>query len=363
MRQSFPMTRRKLLREATTLSLAAALAPHVAWGAVAGRIKVGQIGTAHAHASGKFSTARKHADVFEVVGLVEPDERRRESLKSHKDYGAVPLATEEQLLNTPGLAAVFVETRVKDLVPTALRVAAAGFHIHLDKPAGDSLPAFRDLLAKMAAAKKTLQMGYMFRGNPAFAFTWNAIRQGWLGEIFEVNAVMGKVIGAAERKELAQFSGGMMFELGCHIIDAAVITLGKPKSVTPFLQQTRPAEDDLADNTLAVLGYDRATATIRSAGIDGAGGARRQFSVSGDKGAIHIQPLEPPSLTLTLDRAAGEFKKGLQAVPLPTMAGRYDEQLLTFAKIIRGERGLDYTPEHDLAVEETILRACGMPII
>jgi predicted dehydrogenase len=353
------MTRRKLLRDTTTLSLAAALSPHLAWAATPGRIKVGQIGTAHAHASGKFSTVRKYPDVFDLVGLVEPDDRRRASAQSNKAYANTTFLTEDQLLNTPGLQAILIETAVKDLVPTASR--CANFHLHLDKPAGDNLPAFRDLLSKISAAKKILQMGYVFRGNPAFQFTFNAVRQGWLGNVFEINGVIGKVISnPAERKDLAQFPGGMTFELACHLLDATLAILGKPKDVHPFLQKT--GADDLADNCLAVLEWDKALATIRSAATDAAGAPRRQFSVAGTNGSLHIQPLEPPSLSLTLDRATGDFKKGSQPITLPNMPGRYDDQLLTFAKIIRGEQPLDYTPDHDLAVQETILRASGMPL-
>ena len=43
------------------------------------------------------------------------------------------------------------------------------------------------------------------------------------------------------------------------------------------------------------------------------------------------------------------------------MPGRYDDQLADFARIIRGEMALDYGPEHDLAVHETLLKASGMP--
>ena len=42
-----------------------------------GRIKIGQIGTTHSHASGKIETIRKLDDIFELVGIVEPDPERR----------------------------------------------------------------------------------------------------------------------------------------------------------------------------------------------------------------------------------------------------------------------------------------------
>ena len=44
------------------------------------------------------------------------------------------------------------------------------------------------------------------------------------------------------------------------------------------------------------------------------------------------------------------------------LGGRYDGDFADLAKIIRGEKKPSFTPEHDLAVEETLLLACGLPI-
>jgi hypothetical protein len=45
------------------------------------------------------------------------------------------------------------------------------------------------------------------------------------------------------------------------------------------------------------------------------------------------------------------------------MPGRYDEQLIELARIIRGEKESEYGPEHDLAVQEAVLKASGAPSI
>jgi hypothetical protein len=69
--------------------------------------------------------------------------------------------------------------------------------------------------------------------------------------------------------------------------------------------------------------------------------------------------LEPPKLLLALDRPIGRYKKGYQEVGLPRMPGRYDDQLIELARIIRGERESEYPPGHDLAVQEAVLKASG----
>src|SRR4051794_4265986 len=76
------------------------------------KIRIGQIGTKHAHAAGKMDTMRKSED-YEVVGIVEPDAEWRAKAEKSATYQGVPWMTEEQLLNTAGLQAVAVETGVK----------------------------------------------------------------------------------------------------------------------------------------------------------------------------------------------------------------------------------------------------------
>jgi len=324
------------------------------------RIRIGQIGTAHAHAKGKIKTLRKLRSDFEVVGIVEADPQLRRAMQNRSEYRGLPRMTEEQLLNTKGLQAVAVETDMCDLVPTGTRCLKAGMHVHLDKPPGESLSAFRKLLDEAARRRLTVQLGYMFRNNPAFQFCFKAVRRGWLGNVFEVHGVISKTISPARRKNWAVYRGGTMYNLGCHLIDALVTVLGEPDSITPYVRRTRPQADNLADNQLAVFEYRAATATIRSAVMEVDGVRRRQFVVCGDKGTVDIRPLEPPRLQLALSAAQGPYKKGYQQVELPPMPGRYDDQLIEFARVIRGEIQSDYSPSHDLIVHEAVLRAGGV---
>lgn len=326
------------------------------------KIRVGQIGTAHGHAAGKMAALRSLSEEFEVVGVVEPDAARREAARRRSEYRDVPWMTEEQLLNAPGLQAVAVETGVAELVPTARRCVEAGLHVHLDKPAGESLADFAALLDAAGAERRVVQMGYMFRYNPAFEFCFDAVRNGWLGTVLEVHGVMGKKVGDGERRELAAFAGGGMFELGCHLIDAVVTLLGPPAKVTPYTRWTRDdAGDDLADNQLAVLEYPDAVATVRTLLNEPHGGPRRQFVVVGEAGTVEIRPLEPPKLSLALEKPREGFRAGYQEVPLPKVGGRYDGDFLDLAAIIRGEEEPSWTAAHDLAVQTAVLNASGIP--
>lgn len=324
------------------------------------RIRVAQIGTKHAHAEGKFSTLLDLPDLYDVVGVCEADAAHRERVSRRPSYQSSQWLDEDGILNDPGIKLVAVETEVDQLVPTALRCLQAGKHIHLDKPAGQKLGPCRAMHREATKRGLTVQMGYMLRYNPAFTFLFRAVREGWLGEITEVHGHMGKKASPALRKELSQYPGGGLFELACHLIDALVTVLGKPMEVHGLHLKSK--DDAFKDNQLATFRYARALATIGSNHNDPFGGSRRQFNVIGTEGHISIQPLEPPRLVLSLTKARGEFKRGSQEVILPKMEGRYHDELREMAKIVRGEKVLAWDSAHDLAVQETLMRAAGLPL-
>lgn len=322
-------------------------------------IKYGQYGVGHAHAS-KISVYRESPD-FDVVGVVEPDPELRRRAAGQAAYQGLRFMTEEELLNVPGLQVVGVETRVRDLLDTAETCVNAGLHIHLDKPAGESLPKFKRILDTAASKHLLIQMGYMYRYSPAVVLMRQFLRKGWLGEPFEVHTVMSKVVGGDKRKSWKEYAGGTMFELGCHIIDLVVGVLGEPEEVTPFNQNASPKhQDGLLDNMLAVLSYPGALASVKSSVMEVEGFARRHFVVCGSEGTFHIQPLDAPDVRVALSMDRGKYSKGYQDVKFGDYR-RYVADAADMAKIIREEKEADFSYDHDYVVQRTVLQACGLP--
>lgn len=361
--ESLRLTRRSWLKAGSGAVVAACLATSFGatvraaeQGATSGkrRIKVGQMGVGHAHAS-KLSVFRESPD-FEVVGVVEPDEALRGAAVNQAPYRDLPWLTREQLLNRSDVELVLVETRVRDLLDNAEACVAAGKHLHLDKPAGASLPRYRRLLESAERQKLQAQMGYMYRYNPGVQLLHRCLREGWLGEIFEAHAVMSKVVGVEDRKKLAEYPGGIMFELGCHVIDLVVGVLGAPQSVQAVAQQVARGGDNLLDNMLAVFSYPSAIATVKSSAVEVEGFARRHLVVCGTEGTLHIQPLDSPTAKLALSKPRGEFRAGYQDVPLPKYT-RYVDDAAELAAVIRGERPSRFSYSHDLAVQACVLQA------
>jgi predicted dehydrogenase len=328
--------------------------------APAGRIRVGQIGTAHSHATGKMESVRGMPEIYEVIGVAEEHEARRAAAAKSKAFDGLAFRGERELLETPGLRAVIVETTLADSTATALRAIRAGKHVHLDKPGGADHAAFKAMREEAEQKKLTVQMGYMLRYNPAFELLFAAVRTGWLGEITEIDAAMGKLADDRQRAILRDHPGHGMFELACHVIDVVVKVLGKPAAVHSFGKATRAPGDAMPDNQLAVLEYPKATATVRCNHADPFGGPRRRFAVAGTKGAMEIEPLESGKATLHLHEAHGDFLKGANKLELKVPPGRYDGEFRDLARVIRGEYALGWDAAHDVAVHETVMRAAGV---
>ena len=83
------------------------------------KIRIGQIGIGHNHASEKMAALRRLSDLYEVVGVVEPDEKWWKERGNLAAYQGIPRLTEEELFRTENLEAVAVETDGFELLETA----------------------------------------------------------------------------------------------------------------------------------------------------------------------------------------------------------------------------------------------------
>jgi predicted dehydrogenase len=292
------------------------------------------------------------SDEFEVVGVCEQDATAR---KTCEELG-VKLLRQDELLERSRV--VSVESAVRDHAPHALIALRAGKHVHVEKPPSVNLMDMRAMIAVAREKKLLLQSGYMWRYHPGFNAMIEAVRRGWLGEVFMVRASITNNLAAARRPEWAEFKGGGMFELGSHLVDAVVRLMGKPKAVTPFIRHHGKFDDSLNDNTMAVLEFEQALAVITNSTMQATGNPARSFEVLGTNGSAILQPIEPPGLKFDLAKPAGPYQKGLQTVPLTYK--RYEADFVELAAAVRGERALSVSLEDELLIHETVLKASDM---
>ena len=81
-----------------------------------------------------------------------------------------------------------VESSVPDLVDTATTCAERGLHVHMVKPAGTNLNAYKKFLDIAKDKKLVFQRGYMYRYNAGISYVLNKAKRGELGRIYNITA-------------------------------------------------------------------------------------------------------------------------------------------------------------------------------
>jgi predicted dehydrogenase len=323
------------------------------------RIRVGVLRTSHSHAPAKVQILRSSPD-WELVAVAEPDPQLRAKREREELYAGVRFVSEQELLGDSSIQAIAVECDPGEGIEYGPKVIRAGKHMHLEKPPSTEMKRFRAMVEEARGKKLLLQAGYIWRFHAGFDKAFEFARQGWLGEVQLFRATINTDVPDDQRRQLAQWKGGMMLELGSHPIDRLVAFWGRPKQVHNFLRHDTKSGDKLADNTLAVFEYERGMALISSTARMAHGQQHRSFELIGTDGSVVIQPIEPGAkVRLSLRTDHEQYKAGWQDVAFPPQE-RYVGDLRALAHSIRTGEPLKYSYDHELLVQETLLKACGM---
>lgn len=325
------------------------------------KIKIGQIGIGHNHGEAKILAVRKFPELFEIVGYAEENEKWVQKRGNWSGYEGLARMSVEEIIDKSD--AVLIESDVWDVTKYAKMCVDAGKHIHMDKPASGTLEEFKYVLDKAKEKNLVVQMGYMYRYNPAVLKCFEYIKNGDLGEIYSINAEMSTFHPVGYKKWLTNFGGGIMYILGSHFVDLIVYMMGEPKKVTSYLKHTKLDDVDFEDNNLAVLEYEKALARIFVSSVEVNGYGRRQFVVAGSRGTVNVCPMENPTVMTYADTSMGgsTYSDKKITIPFDLNCGdcRYDEMMKDFYSYVMGTKENPFTYEHDYTVQKVISEIVG----
>ncbi len=317
-------------------------------------IRVGFLGTGHSHFAGKFD-AIKNSGRYEIAGIA----RAGDEVKADRKYEGVRWLSEEELLGDARTQLVVVECRVWEAIEWGRKVIAAGKNLNEEQPVGNDWRAFQELVEEARRRRLLLQTGYVWRWHAGIRAAIEAAQKGWLGEVLMVRGTMNADRSAAERAIEARYRGGGMFELSGHVIDRMVELLGRPKAVKSWLRHDTNERDTLADNNVAVLEFERALGIVTQTAKMAGATDHRSFEVIGTDGTVVVNPeANPPRMRVHVRTARGPYRAGWQEMTLPPQP-RFVGDFAELARAIESQSALELSYDHELLLQETLLRVSG----
>ncbi len=325
-------------------------------------------GITHEHAPGKFESLRKIPDDFEIAAVVDDSPRKS---PMYRDYpwepSGCPVVSEAEAWSVPDIDVVFVETTNCDLMEIASECARRGLPMHCDKPCGETMEPYRSIVEMCRAKNLPMQIGYMYRANPAVKFCWNAVREGWLGEVRFVEADMNHAYNHDNYADyISSFKGGILYNLGCHLVDmVAPLVDGIPQRCTTVLRPAPGDPEGAKSCGVSLLEFEKADVVLRSSASMPGGILCRRLRIDGSNGTIDLCPIERfdgqrLTLAMTLQHPAGGYVLGRNEVDFGVQTDRYADQLKELAAIVRGEKANDPAQyDRDLRTHEITLAMVG----
>jgi len=335
------------------------------------KIRIAQIGTQHDHAIPTMETLRQLSDIFELVGVANPDRDAENPVISgleHPAYQGVPVYPVEDLLDM-NLDAVVIETWEKASTQYAQMALDRGIHVQMDKPGSESQEEFEKMVLTAKEKNLVFHTGYMYRYNPSVQKLLKSVKDGEFGEIYSVEAHMNCLHNPQKRQWLSQYKGGMLFFLGCHLIDLILQFQGMPEKIIPLSTATGFDGVTGEDFGMAVFQYKNGVSFAKTTATEPGGFMRRQLVVCGSKKTAEIQPLEAFEETpeiqysrireIDIETASQKGWGYSEAWQEFHNHHRYRDMLVAFAKMVRGEIENPWSYEYEIKLHEIILKACG----
>ncbi len=266
-----------------------------------------------------------------VAAVMVRDPARAQALA--EQFGAAAAYDQvADLLADDRVEAVYIATPPNVHAELVCAAAAAGKHILLEKPMAIAVADCDAMIAATARAGVTLAVCFPMRHTHTAARLRQLIDSGRLGQVTYLRAQMTKwypLAPDAWRADPVQAGGGVLMDLGSHLIDLACYLAGTPIALTASLSQ-RAWEAPVEDTALVLLQHDTgASAVLEMSFAVSPGG--NTIEVAGTQGSAKIATT-PYGNVLRIYTGQEE-----EECKLPE-ANVYQNELLDFGRALRQGR-------------------------
>jgi scyllo-inositol 2-dehydrogenase (NADP+) len=240
--------------------------------------------------------------------------RREQVERDHP--GVRVVAGADELLADPEVELVVVAAPNAVHHPLAAAALRAGRHVVVDKPFALSVAEADELIALAEAADRRLSVFHNRRWDGDFRTVQRAVEGGTLGEVTSFVSRYDRFRPAPKGswKEEAGPGSGLLWDLGPHLIDQAMVLFGPPRAVWADLGVQRDGVEAV-DYVHLVLGYGRLRVVLHAGMLVRDPGPR--FEVHGERGSLLTWGLDEPEVraTVTGEVAGLELRGRLDGLP------------------------------------------------
>jgi predicted dehydrogenase len=308
--------------------------------------------------------------VLEVIATSNT-ERAAEATAQHP--GVEIVATAEELIARE-LDLVILASPPHVHLEQALAAFAVGSNVVIDKPFAASVADAKQIIAKAEGSGKMLAVFQNRRWDGDFRTVQQLIADGALGTVFRFESTFERwgtpKVGQWQEAITASQGGGILFDLGSHLVDQALHLFGPAHVETAELRAVRGgvSEDDAFLSLIHESGVHSHLTMSRVAAQSGP-----RFRVLGDASGYSVHGLDNQEPALKEQRWPGsggygitpEAEWGLLGIdgslqPVPTLDGQYPEFYAGVAASILTGAPSPVDPRESLEVVRIIERAHAM---
>ncbi|HEY6759840.1 MAG TPA: Gfo/Idh/MocA family oxidoreductase [Baekduia sp.] len=307
---------------------------------------------------------------LELTAVVTRSEERRSALRAEHP-GAVAVDALGDALGDVDLVVVAAPNRFH--VELAREAVDAGKHVVVDKPLAVRAAQARELAGAAAAAGVLLSVFHNRRWDDDFLTLGREVAAGRFGRVVGVESRFDRwrpEIKQGAWRELADPAdgGGLLLDLGSHLVDQAVQLLGPVVSVYAELDVRRPGAV-VEDDVFVALEHADGVRSHLWAGVYAADGPPR-FRVLGERGAFVSYGLDQQEAELRAGARPGDPGFGSRDVaavggatwhdgtrapePIAMERGRWDELYGGIVRAIREGAAPPVTAEQAIGVLEIL---------
>lgn len=245
---------------------------------------------------------------IKLVGICDTVAEMAQKAKDTLDF---EFATDspDELINREDIDVINVCTPNIFHKEAVLKAIRSGKNVYCDKPLATSYEETREILKALDESDIITQMALQYRFFPATMRAKELIEEGKIGKIMSFRSCYlhsgsvdpKKPIGWKQDKKFG--GGGVLFDLGSHILDLMYFLLGEYAEVFASTDIIYPQRPDKSGKMIDIEADDVAfmivkmknggTGTIEASKIATGSNDEIRFEIHGDKGSIRFNLMEP----------------------------------------------------------------------